>query len=182
MAQVNAHVGDISANAEMILSWSAKAAEADADLVLFPEMCLTGYPVEDLALRATFVEASRRRWSIWPAGWTNEGLGGLTVVVGYLDRADDGGADGRGLGQDGQPKPQNAAAVLHRGRSSAGRPSTTCPNYGVFDEYRYFAPGDVLAGGPGPRRGRGDRHLRGPLARRRPGGRDPRGRRPDCSR
>ena len=59
MAQVNAHVGDISANAHRVLEWSRRAAEAGAHLVLFPEMVLTGYPVEDLALRQSFVEASR---------------------------------------------------------------------------------------------------------------------------
>ena len=58
MAQVNATVGDISANADLVMDWSEQAADAGADLVLFPEMMLTGYPVEDLALRASFVDAS----------------------------------------------------------------------------------------------------------------------------
>ena len=144
MAQVNAHVGDISANAEMIVSWSAKAAEARADLVLFPEMCLTGYPVEDLALRATFVEASRTALEHLATRLAERGLAELAVVVGYLDRADDAGADSRGLGQDGNPKPQNAAAVLHQGRIVSRAAKHHLPNYGVFDEYRYFAPGDEL--------------------------------------
>jgi len=59
MAQVNATVGDISANADLVMDWSKQAADAGAHLVLFPEMMLTGYPVEDLALRRSFVEASR---------------------------------------------------------------------------------------------------------------------------
>ncbi len=144
MAQVNAHVGEISANAAMILDWSAKAAEAGADLVLFPEMCLTGYPVEDLALRATFVEASRTALEHLAGRLAERGLGELAVVVGYLDRADDTGSGSRGLGQDGTPKPQNAAAVLHRGQIVSRAAKHHLPNYGVFDEYRYFAPGDVL--------------------------------------
>ena len=57
MAQVNATVGDISANADLVMDWSKQAADAGAHLVLFPEMMLTGYPVEDLALRRSFVEA-----------------------------------------------------------------------------------------------------------------------------
>ena len=59
MAQINATVGDISANADLVLEWAQRAHRAGAHLVLFPEMVLTGYPVEDLVLRRSFVEASR---------------------------------------------------------------------------------------------------------------------------
>src|SRR3984885_16194097 len=58
LAQVNATVGDLDGNAELIVEWTRRAAEREARVVVFPEMVLTGYPVEDLALRASFVEAS----------------------------------------------------------------------------------------------------------------------------
>src|SRR4029453_6134835 len=109
MAQVNATVGDISANADLVMDWSKQAADAGADLVLFPEMMLTGYPVEDLALRSSFVEASRTSINPLATGLLSAGLGDLGAVVGYLDRPDD----------PDQPKgghPLNAAAVLHDGR------------------------------------------------------------------
>ncbi|MBA8794440.1 NAD+ synthase (glutamine-hydrolyzing) [Friedmanniella endophytica] len=147
MAQINTHVGDISANSARIVDWAGRAAAAGADLVLFPEMALTGYPVEDLALRKSFVDASRLSLEHLASRLVEHGLGDLTVVVGYLDRAEqdvEAVADTRGLGPDGRPKPQNAAAVLHGGRIVSTAAKHHLPNYGVFDEYRYFAPGDVL--------------------------------------
>ena len=89
MAQVNATVGDISANADLVMDWSKRAADAGAHLVLFPEMMLTGYPVEDLALRRSFVEASRISINRLAARLLDAGLGDLVAVVGYLDRTDE---------------------------------------------------------------------------------------------
>jgi NAD+ synthase (glutamine-hydrolysing) len=89
MAQVNATVGDISANADLVMDWSKQAADAGAHLVLFPEMMLTGYPVEDLALRRSFVEASRTSISRLADRLLDAGLGDLVAVVGYLDRTDE---------------------------------------------------------------------------------------------
>src|ERR671916_106059 len=118
MAQVNAVVGDISANADLVHEWSQRAYDAGAHLVAFPEMVLTGYPVEDLALRASFVHASRQALERLPPPPGADGHGDLPVVVGYLDRADadeDGEPDADRLGVP-KGSPQNAAAVLHQGR------------------------------------------------------------------
>lgn len=103
-------------------------------------MALTGYPVEDLALRPSFVEASRDAlWAL--AGRLNgEGLGELPVVVGYLDRSE---RDEPRLGRPAG-SPLNAAAVLHRGEVVLRFAKHHLPNYGVFDEYRYFVRGDTL--------------------------------------
>jgi NAD+ synthase (glutamine-hydrolysing) len=137
MAQVNATVGDISANADLVMDWSKQAADAGAHLVLFPEMMLTGYPVEDLALRRSFVEASRTSINRLATRLLDAGLGDLVAVVGYLDRTD----------EPDHPKgghPLNVAAVLHQGRVVCSYAKHHLPNYGVFDEYRYFKPGNEL--------------------------------------
>jgi NAD+ synthase (glutamine-hydrolysing) len=137
MAQVNATVGEISGNANLVMDWSKQAADAGAHLVLFPEMMLTGYPVEDLALRRSFVEASRISINRLAARLLDAGLGDLVAVVGYLDRID----------EPGHPKgghPQNVAAVLHQGQVICSYAKHHLPNYGVFDEYRYFKPGNEL--------------------------------------
>ena len=90
MAQVNPVVGDLAGNARMVRERVAEAAAAGAHLVAFPEMVLTAYPVEDLALRESFVEASRRALVRLAADLATDGYADLPVVVGYLDRADDG--------------------------------------------------------------------------------------------
>ncbi|HXJ24153.1 MAG TPA: nitrilase-related carbon-nitrogen hydrolase, partial [Streptosporangiaceae bacterium] len=86
LAQVNATVGDLDGNAGLLVAWTKRATEAGARLVVFPEMFLTGYPVEDLALRASFVEASVAATSAVAARLDAEGLGGIAVLTGYLDR------------------------------------------------------------------------------------------------
>src|SRR5262252_10092082 len=86
LAQVNATVGDLAGNSELIVDWTRRAAEQGADLAVFPEMMLTGYPVEDLALRASFVDASIAALHDTAARLAAEGLGGVAVVTGYLDR------------------------------------------------------------------------------------------------
>ncbi len=137
MAQVNATVGDISANADLVMDWSKQAVDAGAHLVLFPEMMLTGYPVEDLALRRSFVEASRVSINRLATRLLDAGLGDLVAVVGYLDRTD----------EPDHPKgghPLNMAAVLHQGQVVCSYAKHHLPNYGVFDEYRYFKPGNEL--------------------------------------
>jgi NAD+ synthase (glutamine-hydrolysing) len=137
MAQINTTVGDISANADLIVEWAERAHTAGADLVLFPEMALTGYPVEDLALRQSFVEASRISIARLASRLHGGGFGDLVAVVGYLDRTEE--PEHRKGG-----RPQNAAAVLHQGRVIARYAKHHLPNYGVFDEYRYFKPGNEL--------------------------------------
>ncbi|GAA2769465.1 hypothetical protein GCM10020219_040390 [Nonomuraea dietziae] len=139
LAQTNPVVGDLTANADSLVRWTRDAADRGAHLALFTEMFLTGYPVEDLVLRTSFVDASIRALEQVAARLADEGLGELPVVVGYVDRA--------GLApRVGQPKgaPLDAAALLHRGRIVTRTAKHHLPNYGVFDEYRYFVRGDRL--------------------------------------
>ena len=138
--QIDSTVGDLAGNAEAIVHWTRHSAGQGAHLVAFPEMVLTGYPVEDLALRSSFVEASRDALRALAARLDAEGFGELPVVVGYLDRSE------KAQPRYGQPAgaPQNAAAVLHRGRVALSFAKHHLPNYGVFDEFRYFVPGDSM--------------------------------------
>jgi NAD+ synthase (glutamine-hydrolysing) len=140
LAQVNATVGDLDGNAEMIVEWTRRAAGQGAGLVVFPEMMLTGYPVEDLALRASFVDASVAKLRSTAQRLAAEGLGGIAVVTGYLDRKA-GVAPRVGLPAGA---PLDAAALLHAGQVVVTSAKHHLPNYGVFDEFRYFVPGDVL--------------------------------------
>ncbi|MGO8959601.1 MAG: NAD+ synthase [Streptosporangiaceae bacterium] len=140
LAQVNATVGDLAGNSDKVLEWTMRAAEQGARIVVFPEMMLTGYPVEDLALRGSFVDASISSLHQLAAQLAGEGLDGIAVVVGYLDRR---------AGQ--QPRvgvpagaPLDAAAVLHGGQVVITSAKHHLPNYGVFDEFRYFLPGDTV--------------------------------------
>ncbi len=140
LAQVNSTVGDLAGNAQTIIEWTRRASARGADLVLFPEMMLTGYPVEDLALRDSFVDASIAAIKDTAARLAAEGLGGIAVVAGYLDRQP-------GLApRTGQPVSAalDAAALLHGGDVVVTTAKHHLPNYGVFDEYRYFVPGNRL--------------------------------------
>jgi NAD+ synthase (glutamine-hydrolysing) len=130
LAQVNPCVGDITGNAALISAGCREAAAAGAHLAVFGEMALTGYPVEDLALRDSFVAASVRALRALAEQLAEDGWGEMAVVVGYLD------CDAHG--------PRNAAAVLHRGRVVGRQFKHHLPNYGVFDERRYFIPGTAL--------------------------------------
>ncbi|SDC97269.1 NAD+ synthase [Actinokineospora iranica] len=130
LAQVNPTVGDLSGNSAMVLAWTRKAVEAGAHLVVFPEMALTGYPVEDLALRESFGHAARTALAALAETLADNGCGEIAVYVGYLDR-DEVGA-------------RNAAAVLHGGEVVARQYKHHLPNYGVFDERRYFKAGRSL--------------------------------------
>ncbi|MFE7837413.1 NAD+ synthase [Streptomyces sp. NPDC057474] len=138
--QIDSTVGDIAGNAEAVVRWTRHSAEQGAHLVAFPEMVLTGYPVEDLALRQSFVEASRTALKALAARLADEGFGELPVVLGYLDRSESAAP------KYGQPAgaPRNAGAVLHRGEVALTYAKHHLPNYGVFDEFRYFVPGDTM--------------------------------------
>ncbi len=137
LAQINAVVGDLSGNAGLVLDAARRAALVGADLVALPEMALVGYPVEDLALRPSFQQASRAATEALAADLAGAGLGDLPVVVGRLNVRD---SPRRGLGIP-RNEPLNAAAVLHAGRVVATYAKHHLPNYGVFDENRYFVPG-----------------------------------------
>jgi NAD+ synthase (glutamine-hydrolysing) len=130
LAQVNATVGDLEGNSELVLRWARRAVDAGAHLIAFPEMVLTGYPVEDLALRKSFAAASRQALDALPARLVEAGCGDAVLIAGYLDRDEWG--------------PRNAAAVIHGGAVVARYFKHHLPNYGVFDEFRYFVPGRVL--------------------------------------
>ena len=138
LAQVNPTVGDISFNADLIATQAVLAHKAGVQLLVFPEMVLTGYPVEDLALRQSFRNASRIAISELAKRVAGSGFGDLVMVVGYLDQID-GAVD-----KLGQPigAPQNAVAVIHQGEIKARYIKHHLPNYGVFDEFRNFVPGE----------------------------------------
>jgi NAD+ synthase (glutamine-hydrolysing) len=129
LAQVNSTVGDLTGNAQEVLRRTAQAAAAGAHIVAFPEMMLTGYPVEDLVLRPAFRAASKTALEKLAGDLAAAGLGDTAVIVGYVD--DDG-------------LPRDASAFLLGGAVLARYYKHHLPNYGVFDERRYFAPGTAL--------------------------------------
>ena len=124
LAQVNPTVGDLVANAALVRTSFETAQDAGAHIVVFPEMVLTGYPVEDLALRPSFQLASQRALAELAKTLT----GKTVAIVGYLDQVN--GA------------PQNMVAVISNGVVAARYAKCHLPNYGVFDEFRNFVPGD----------------------------------------
>jgi len=128
LAQVDPTVGALHANAALVRAWVERAAAVQADLVVFPEMVLTGYPIEDLALRPSFQDASSAALGELAGEIAADGYGHLPVIVGSL-------------GTDGSRHPVNIAAILHDGTIAATYAKHHLPNYGVFDEFRYFSPG-----------------------------------------
>lgn len=129
LAQVNPTVGSLTANSALVRRGVEGAAAEHADLVVFPEMVLTGYPIEDLALRPSFQQACDSAVTALAADIDRDGYGDLVVIVGSL-------------GVSAEGRPLNTAAVLHSGAVVATYAKHHLPNYGVFDEFRYFAPGN----------------------------------------
>ncbi len=127
MAQINPVLGDLEGNSQLILGAVKEALVSGADVVLFSEMVLTGYPVEDLALRPAFQSASRRRVNELAEQIEKIGGGELLIIIGYLDHNE---------------KPENALAAIHRGKVVGKYVKHHLPNYGVFDEFRNFGQGD----------------------------------------
>jgi NAD+ synthase (glutamine-hydrolysing) len=121
MAQINVVVGDIEGNARKILEWIDRARDVDADVVTFPELALTGYPPEDLLLKPQFIDANLSALQKVISGSRE-----ITVIVGFVDRRDD---------------IFNAAAIAQNGKLVTVYHKIYLPNYGVFDEFRYFQPG-----------------------------------------
>ncbi len=121
LAQVNPTVGDLEGNARLVVDWIDKARAQGADIVCFPELVVTGYPPEDLVLKPSFV-----RDNIAQLEWIARATKGISAVVGFVD-------------EDGDIF--NAAAFLHDGQIKAVFHKVFLPNYGVFDEKRYFEPG-----------------------------------------
>lgn len=130
LAQIDTCVGDLDGNARKVLDFTRRAMQGGADVVVFPEMTLTGYPIEDLALRATFRSAAWDTADRLAAALGDEGMGGLYVVVGTI------GTD------HANGKPRNRLVVLHGGHVWAGYDKHFLPNYGVFDEFRIFSSGE----------------------------------------
>src|SRR4051812_48935264 len=155
LAQVDTRVGDISGNSELVLDWTRKAVDDGAHLVVFPEMTLTGYPAEDLVLRESFARASEQAVPDLARRLAEQGFGETVVVIGYLAHTEGSGpapvdtppTDADDHPSDANPRrgaPRNAAALLYRGEVVAHYYKRHLPNYGVFDEDRYFVPGNEL--------------------------------------
>lgn len=125
-AQINPLVGDLTGNASKVLDAAIKAKKAGAQIVVFPEMVITGYPIEDLALRPAISKAAKEEVEALAKNLAEKDCGDLLAIVGYLDRED---------------KPLNAVALLYGGKIVARYFKRHLPNYGVFDEFRNFAPG-----------------------------------------
>src|SRR3989304_4116899 len=122
LAQINTTVGDLEGNVRKVLEFAARARDLGVDVVAFPELTITGYPPEDLLLRPGFVQDNLEA--------LRSAVGGcraITAVVGFVDLAEN--------------DIYNAAAVIHDGRLAGVYHKQYLPNYGVFDENRYFQPG-----------------------------------------
>jgi len=122
-AQINTTVGDIDGNSRLIEEWIGRAEEQGVELVAFPELTITGYPPEDLVLYDNFIDANKSALSRIAAT-----VGNIVALVGFVDS------------EDG--KLYNAAAVLHNRKIVATYRKIHLPNYGVFDERRYFTAGN----------------------------------------
>jgi NAD+ synthase (glutamine-hydrolysing) len=121
LAQINPTVGDLPGNAQLIAAWTDRARDVGADLVCFPELAITGYPPEDLVLKPSFVRDNLASLQTIAAKATD-----IAIVVGFVDEEGD---------------IFNSAAFLKDGAIKAVYHKVFLPNYGVFDEKRYFAPG-----------------------------------------
>lgn len=121
LCQINTIVGDIEGNTKKILDYIAKGKKMGADLLVFPEMAVTGYPPEDLLLMPKFIEANLRAVNKITKATTS-----ITAIVGFVHK------DGNIF---------NSAALLHNGKMIDVYSKTYLPNYGVFDEDRYFQVG-----------------------------------------
>jgi NAD+ synthase (glutamine-hydrolysing) len=135
MAQINPTVGDLSGNSAKILTFAKRAQETGAQIVLFPELALTGYPIEDLALSRDFLSASEAALEKLAKAADKAGLGKMTLVVGYPGFAENPTSWAIGA---------NKAAVIAGGKISGNYAKHHLPNYSVFDEYRVFVPGRDL--------------------------------------
>lgn len=140
LAQLNPVVGDINGNCQLAFDAVASAWRDGAHLIALPEMMVTGYPVEDLALRGDFRRASRGALEHLATELANAGMGKIVVVIGYLDQNE----SESGHARLGVPfgAPENAVAVIHEGKILAKYVKRHLPNYGVFDEFRNFVPGN----------------------------------------
>jgi NAD+ synthase (glutamine-hydrolysing) len=131
LGQLNTTVGDLDGNVARMVGWTARAADGGADLICFPELAITGYPPEDLVLRPSFVEDNLAALHALAAATAGSSC---AVMVGFVDRSE------RGL--------HNAAALIRDGQVQARYHKIQLPNFGVFDEKRYFVPGTAACSVP----------------------------------
>jgi len=128
LAQINPTVGDVSGNAAKVAEWIGRARDEGAELVIFPELCIPGYPAEDLYLKRHFLRANQRAIEELAAA-----AQGITALVGFAEPVAD---------QVDPRHAYNSTAVLADGRVQAVYRKNRLPNYAVFDEQRYFVPGE----------------------------------------
>jgi NAD+ synthase (glutamine-hydrolysing) len=121
MAQINTTVGDLAGNRDKIIEYINRAKKVKADVVAFTELAITGYPPEDLLLKPQFVKDNLRTLRD-----ISKATRGITAIVGFVDSND---------------RIRDAAAVMSNGKLAYVYHKMLLPNYGVFDEYRYFKPG-----------------------------------------
>ncbi|MBF0472518.1 MAG: NAD+ synthase [Nitrospirae bacterium] len=124
LAQINPTVGDIRGNTNKIIDYINKAMELDVDIIAFPEMCISGYPPEDLLMKSRFIDEN-----IEALNEIRKYAGDIVVIVGFVDRKDD---------------IYNALAVIYKNEIIDIYHKIFLPNYGVFDEMRYFQTGRVI--------------------------------------
>src|SRR5690349_7893346 len=122
MSQINVVVGDVEGNVQKCLDWMDRARDAGADIVTFPELALTGYPPEDLLLKPQFIDANLSALDQLVSRTRD-----ITAIIGFVDRQDD---------------IFNAAAIARNGKLVTTYHKIYLPNYGVFDEFRYFQVGN----------------------------------------
>lgn len=138
LAQINPTVGDIQHNLDLVIDQVRGAVAAGAHIVATGEMTIVGYPIEDLSHRKAFIAASRAAVSALATRLQSEGLGEIVVIVGHLDQDSE-----RPEGQGGlRNNPTNTASVIQHGRVWGRYDKHHLPNYGVFDEFRHFQPGN----------------------------------------
>ena len=157
MAQMNPTVGDLTGNVHRITAWLRDAKKAKADLIVFPELAITGYPPEDLLLKSQFVADNLRAMNE-----ITQVCRGLVAVVGYVGQEDqsDSHSPRRAIVSAGRYTLYNAAALI-ADRTLVGSYRKWClPNYGVFDESRYFRPGPETPVAPRQRNDNRSVHLR----------------------
>ncbi|CAB4627964.1 unannotated protein [freshwater metagenome] len=135
MAQINPTVGDLAGNSEKVLEFAKRAGAAGATVVLFPELALSGYPIEDLALSRDFISSSETSIKTLALDLAAAGLADITVVIGY---------PGFALTPSSWAIGQNKAAVIRSGKVLDSYAKHHLPNYSVFDEFRVFVPGEEL--------------------------------------
>ncbi|HEX5713375.1 MAG TPA: NAD+ synthase [Solirubrobacterales bacterium] len=127
LAQIDPTVGDVDGNAAKIATWIGRAEGAGAELTIFPELCVPGYPAEDLYLKRHFLAANQRA-----VEELARGVGAMTVLVGFAEPA---------AAESDSRRAHNSLAVLRNGAIEAVYRKNRLPNYAVFDEQRYFIPG-----------------------------------------